>query len=228
MNTNRSFTKISDILKQIADNTTSYKDADEVLEHYKDRFASFENVINNLELGEDDDIKFNKYGKINEWIAKRQKRIEYLKSKNSFDFSSLLRVLKTLDRALGKMVCELIVASLKANDQSKNLAFEVEQLITRRGTVAVAQAQAKGKKAALNAARKAVKSAALYGYFNAQEASVYVKTYAAPGISLEDMQEILGIMARAFSYETAVSIEYIHDETMSGAKIVIIAASQDE
>lgn len=228
MNTSKSFVKISDTLKQIADNTTSCKDTDEVLGYYKDRFESFENIVNNPELGADDDIKFNKYGKINEWLIKRQKRIEGLKSKNSFDFSSLLRVLKTLDRALGKMVCELIVASLKANDQSKNLACEVEQLITRRGTVAVAQAQAKGKKAALNAARKAVKSAALYGYFNAEDVSVYIKTDAAPGISLEDMQEILGIMARAFSHETVVSIEYIHDETMSGAKIVIIAASQDE
>ena len=146
MNTSKSFVKISDTLKQIADNTTSCKDTDEVLGYYKDRFESFENIVNNPELGADDDIKFNKYGKINEWLIKRQKRIEGLKSKNSFDFSSLLRVLKTLDRALGKMVCELIVASLKANDQSKNLACEVEQLITRRGTVAVAQAQAKGKK----------------------------------------------------------------------------------
>ena len=228
MNTSKSFAKISHTLKQIADNTTSYKDADEVLGYYKDRFESFENVINNPELGADDDIKFNKYGKINEWLVKRQKRIEYLKSKNSFDFSSLLRVLKTLDRALGKMVCELIVASIKGNDQNENLTREVERLIACRGTVAVAQAQAKGKKAALNATRKAVKSAVLYGYFSAQEASVYVKTDAAPGISLEDMQEILGIMARAFSYETAVSIEYVYDETMSGAKVVIIAASQDE
>jgi hypothetical protein len=57
---------------------------------------------------------------------------------------------------------------------------------------------------------------------------VYVKTDAAPGISLEDMQEILGVTTRAFSYEIAVSIEYVYDETMSGAKIVIIAASQDE
>ena len=140
----------------------------------------------------------------------------------------MLRVLKTLDRALGKMVCELIVASIKGNDQNENLTREVERLIACRGTVAVAQAQAKGKKAALNATRKAVKSAVLYGYFSAQEASVYVKTDAVPGISLEDMQEILGIMARAFSYETAVSIEYVYDETMSGAKVVIIAASQDE
>ena len=228
MNTSKSFVKISDTLKQIADNTTSCKDTDEVLGYYKDRFESFENIVNNPELGADDDIKFNKYGKINEWLIKRQKRIEGLKSKNSFDFSSLLRVLKTLDRALGKMVCELIAVSLKANNQSENLACEVEQLITRQGTVAVAQAQAKGKKAALNAARKAVKSAVLYGYFNAEEASVYIKTDAAPGISLEDMQEILGITARAFSHETVVSIAYIHDETMSGAKIVIIAASQDE
>lgn len=228
MDVNRSFTKISDNLKQIADNTTSCKDTDEVLGYYKDRFESFENVINNPELGADDDIKFNEYGKINKWLVKRQKRIEYLKSKNSFDFSSLLRFLKTLDRALGKMVCELIAVSLKGNDQNENLTREVEQLIACRGTVAIAQAQAKGKKAALNAARKAVKSAALYGYFNAEEASVYIKTDAAPGISLEDMQEILGITARAFSHETVVSIEYIHDETMSGAKIVIIAASQDE
>lgn len=218
MNTSRSFAKISDTLKQIADNTASCNDADEVLRYYKDRFESFENVINNPELGADDDIKFNKYGKINKWLAKRQKRTEYLKSKNSFDFSSLRRVLKTLDRTLGKMVCELIVASFKANNQSENLTREFQQLIARRGTVAVARAQAKGKKAALNATRKAVKSAALYGYFNAKETSVYVKTDAVPGISLEDMQEILGIMARAFSHET-------HDETMSGAKIVIIAAS---
>ena len=146
MNTSKSFAKISDTLKQIADNTTSYKDADEVLGYYKDRFESFENVINNPELGADDDIKFNKYGKINEWLAKRQKRIEYLKSKNSFDFSSLLRVLKTLDLALSKMVCELIAVSLKGNGQSKNLACEVEQLIACQGTVAVVQAQAKGKK----------------------------------------------------------------------------------
>ncbi|WP_298791436.1 hypothetical protein [uncultured Campylobacter sp.] len=228
MDANRSFTKISNILKQIADNTTSYKDADEVLGYYKDRFESFENIINNPELGANDDIKFNKYGKINEWLVKRQKRIEYLKSKNSFDFSSLLRVFKTLDRALSKIVCELIAVSFKANNQSENLTREFQQLIARRGTVAVAQAQAKGKKAALNATRKAVKSAALYGYFNAKEASVYVKTDAAPGISLEDMQEILGIMARAFSYETAVSIEYVYDETMSGAKVIIIATSQDE
>ena len=228
MNTSKSFAKIIDTLKQIADNTTSCKDTDEVLGYYKDRFESFENVINNPELGADDDIKFNKYGKINEWLAKRQKRIEGLKSKKSFDFSSLRRVLKTLDRALGKMVCELIVASFKANNQSENLTREFQQLIARRGTVAVAQAQAKGKKAALNATRKAVKSAALCGYFNAKEASVYVKTDAAPGISLEDMQEILGIMARAFSYETAVSIEYVYDETMSGAKVIIIATSQDE
>lgn len=224
----KSFEKISDTLKQIADNTTSYKDADEVLGYYKDRFESFENIINNPELGADDDIKFNKYGKINEWLAKRQKRIEGLKSKKSFDFSSLRRVLKTLDRALGKMVCELIVASFKANNQSKNLTREIQQFIACRGTIAVAQAQAKGKKAALNAAKKAVKSTALYGFFNAKEASVYVKTDAVPGISLEDMQEILGIMTRAFSHETAVSIEYVHDETMSGAKVIIIAASQDE
>ena len=146
MNTSKSFAKISDTLKQIADNTTSCKDADEVLRYYKERFASFENVISNLELGEDDDIKFNKYGKINEWLAKRQKRIKYLKSKNSFDFSSLLRVLKTLDRALSKIVCELIAVSLKGNDQNENLTRETRQLIARRGTVAVAQAQAKGKK----------------------------------------------------------------------------------
>ena len=145
----KSFEKISDTLKQIADNTTSYKDADEVLGYYKDRFESFENIINNPELGADDDIKFNKYGKINEWLAKRQKRIEGLKSKKSFDFSSLRRVLKTLDRALGKMVCELIVASFKANNQSKNLTREIQQFIACRGTIAVAQAQAKGKKAAL-------------------------------------------------------------------------------
>ena len=138
----------------------------------------------------------------------------------------MLRVLKTLDRALSKMVCELIAASLKTNDQSENLAYETQQLIARRGTVAVAQAQAKGKKAALNAARKAVKSAALYGFSSAQEASVYVKTDAAPGISLEDMQEILGVVGGAFSHETAVSIEYVHDETMSGAKVVIIVTSQ--
>ncbi|WP_462111441.1 hypothetical protein [Campylobacter concisus] len=124
------------------------------------------------------------------------------------------------------MVCELIAASLKTNDQSENLAYETQQLIARRGTVAVAQAQAKGKKAALNAARKAVKSAALYGFSSAQEASVYVKTDAAPGISLEDMQEILGVVVGAFSHETAVSIEYVHDETMSGAKVVIIVTSQ--
>ena len=146
MNTSKSFAKISDTLKQIADNTTSYKDADEVLGYYKERFASFENIINNPELGADDDIKFNKYGKINEWLVKRQKRIEYLKSKNSFDFSSLLRVLKTLDRALGKMVCELIAVSLKANNQSENLTRETWQLIARRVTITVAQAQAKGKK----------------------------------------------------------------------------------
>ena len=188
MNTSRSFAKISDTLKQIADNTTSCKDTDEVLGYYKDRFESFENIINNPELGADDDIKFNEYGKINEWLVKRQKRIEYLKSKNSFDFSSLLRVLKTLDRALGKMVCELIAVSLKANNQSKNLTREIQQFIACRGTIAVAQAQAKGKKAALNAAKKAVKSTALYGYFNAKEASVYVKTDAAPGISLENLR----------------------------------------
>ena len=74
MNMSKSFEKISDTLKQIADNTTSYKDADEVLGYYKDRFESFENIINNPELGADDDIKFNKYGKINEWLAKRQKK----------------------------------------------------------------------------------------------------------------------------------------------------------
>lgn len=227
MNTSRSFAKISDILKQIADNTTLCKDTDEV-RYYKERFASFENVINNLELGEDDDIKFNEYYKISEWFAKRQKRIEELKSKNSFDFSSLRRVLKTLDRALGKIVCELIAVSLKGNNQSENLTRETQQLIARRGTIAVAQAQAKGKKAALNAARKTVKSTALYGYFNAQEASVYIKTGAAPGISLEDMQEILGVTTRAFGYETAVSIEYVYDETMGGAKVIIIATSQDE
>lgn len=102
MNTSRSFAKISDTLKQIVDNTTSCKDTDEVLWYYKDRFESFENIINNPELGADDDIKFNESYKINEWLVKRQKRIEELKSKNSFDFSSLLRVLKTLDRALGK------------------------------------------------------------------------------------------------------------------------------
>ena len=224
----KSFEKISDTLKQIADNTTSYKDADEVLGYYKDRFESFENIINNPELGADDDIKFNKYGKINEWLAKRQKRIEGLKSKKSFDFSSLRRVLKTLDRALGKIVCELVAASLKGNNQSENLTRETQQLIACRGTIAVAQAQAKGKKAALNAAKKAVKSTALYGYFNAQEASVYVKTDAAPGISLEDMQEILGVTTRAFGYETAVSIEYVYDDAMGGAKVVIIATSQDE
>jgi hypothetical protein len=145
MNTSKSFAKISDTLKQIADNTTLCKDADEV-RYYKERFASFENIINNPELGADDDIKFNKYGKINEWLVKRQKRIEYLKSKNSFDFSSLLRVLKTLDRALGKMVCELIAVSLKANNQSENLTRETRQLIARRVTITVAQAQAKGKK----------------------------------------------------------------------------------
>ena len=228
MNANRPFAKISDTLKQIADNTTSCKDTDEVLGYYKDRFESFENIVNNPELGADDDIKFNKYGKINEWLIKRQKRIEGLKSKNSFDFSSLLRVLKTLDRALGKMVCELIVASIKGNDQNENLTREVERLIACRGTVAVAQAQAKGKKAALNAARKAVKSAALYGYFNAEDVSVYIKTDAAPGISLEDMQEILDVVARAFGYETTVSIEYVYDEAISGAKVVIISTSQDE
>ncbi|KEA45920.1 hypothetical protein CR66_03845 [Campylobacter mucosalis] len=146
MNTSKSFAKISDILKQIADNTTSYKDADEVLGYYKDRFESFENIINNPELGADDDLKFNEYYKINEWLAKRQKRIEGLKSKNSFELSPLRRILKILDRALSKIVCELIAVSLKGNDQSKNLACEVEQLITRWGTVAVAQAQAKGKK----------------------------------------------------------------------------------
>ena len=146
MNTSKSFAKISDTLKQIADNTTSLcKDADEV-RYYKERFASFENIINNPELGADDDIKFNKYGKINEWLVKRQKRIEYLKSKNSFDFSSLLRVLKTLDRALSKIVCELVAASLKGNNQSENLTRETRQLIARRVTITVAQAQAKGKK----------------------------------------------------------------------------------
>lgn len=96
-------------------------------------------------------------------------------------------VLKTLDRALGKIVCELVAASLKGNNQSENLTREIQQFIARRGTIAVAQAQAKGKKTALNAAKKAIKLTALYGYFNAQEASVYVKTDAAPGISLEDM-----------------------------------------
>ena len=146
MNTSKSFAKISDTLKQIADNTTSCKDADEVLRYYKERFASFENVINNPKLGADDDLKFNEYSKINEWFAKRQKRIEGLKSKNSFDFSSLRRVLKTLDRALGKIVCELIAVSLKGNNQSENLTRETQQLIARRGTIAVAQAQAKGKK----------------------------------------------------------------------------------
>lgn len=146
MNANRPFAKISDTLKQIADNTTSCKDADEVLRYYKERFASFENVINNPKLGADDDLKFNEYSKINEWFAKRQKRIEGLKSKNSFDFSSLRRVLKTLDRALGKIVCELIAVSLKGNNQSENLTRETQQLIARRGTIAVAQAQAKGKK----------------------------------------------------------------------------------
>lgn len=185
-------------------------------------------MINNLELGEDDDLKFNEYHKINKWLAKRQKRIEYLKPKNSFDFSSLLRVLKTLDRALSKIVCELIAVSLKGNDQSKNLTRDTQQLIARRGAVAVAQAQAKGKKAALNAIKKAVKSAALYGYFNAEDVSVYIKTDAAPGISLEDMQEILGVTTRAFGYETAVSIEYVYDEAIGGAKVVIIAKSQDE
>lgn len=124
------------------------------------------------------------------------------------------------------MVCELIAVSLKANNQSENLACDVEQLITRQGTVAVAQAQAKGKKAALNAARKAVKSAALYGYYNAEDASVYIKTDAVPGISLEDMQEILGVTTRAFGHETAVSIEYVYDEAIGGAKVVIIATSQ--
>ena len=79
MNTSKSFAKISDTLKQIADNTTLCKDADEV-RYYKERFASFENIINNPELGADDDIKFNKYGKINEWLVKRQKRIEYPKT----------------------------------------------------------------------------------------------------------------------------------------------------
>ena len=227
MNANRPFAKISDTLKQIADNTTSCKDADEVLRYYKERFASFENVINNPKLGADDDLKFNEYSKINEWFAKRQKRIEWLKSKNSFDFSSLRRVLKTLDRALGKIVCELIAVSLKGNNQSENLTRETQQLIARRGTIAVAQAQAKGKKAALNATRKAVKSAALYGYFNAEEVSVYIKTDAAPGISLEDMQEILDVVARAFGYETTVSIEYVYDEAMGGAKVVIIATSQN-
>ena len=74
MNTSKTFAKISDTLKQIADNTASCNDADEVLRYYKDRFESFENVINNPELGADDDIKFNKYGKINEWLAKRQKK----------------------------------------------------------------------------------------------------------------------------------------------------------
>ena len=103
-------------------------------------------MINNPEPGADDDIKFNKYGKINEWLAKRQKRIEGLKSKKSFDFSSLRRVLKTLDRALGKIVCELVAASLKGNNQSENLTRETRQLIARRGTITVAQAQAKGKK----------------------------------------------------------------------------------
>mgnify|MGYP001690284427 CR=1 FL=1 len=120
-------------------------------------------------------------------MAKRQKRIEGLKSKKSFDFSSLRCVLKTLDRALGKIVCELVAASLKGNNQSENLTREIQQFIARRGTIAVAQAQAKGKKTALNAAKKAIKLTALYGYFNAQEASVYVKTDAASGISLEDM-----------------------------------------
>lgn len=126
------------------------------------------------------------------------------------------------------MVCELIVASFKANNQSKNLTREIRQFIACRGTIAVAQAQAKGKKAALNAAKKAVKSTALYGYFNAKEASVYVKTDAVSGISLEDMQEILGVTTRAFGYETAVSIEYVYDEAIGGAKVVIIAKSQDE
>jgi len=42
MNTSRSFAKISDTLKQIADNTASCNDADEVLRYYKDRFESFE------------------------------------------------------------------------------------------------------------------------------------------------------------------------------------------
>ena len=74
MNTSKSFVKISDTLKQIADNTTSCKDADEVLRYYKERFASFENVINNPKLGADDDLKFNEYSKINEWFAKRQKK----------------------------------------------------------------------------------------------------------------------------------------------------------
>ncbi|WP_454990699.1 hypothetical protein [Campylobacter rectus] len=74
MNTSKSSAKISDTLKQIADNTTSYKDADEVLGYYKDRFESFENIINNPELGADDDLKFNEYSKINEWFAKRQKK----------------------------------------------------------------------------------------------------------------------------------------------------------
>lgn len=124
-----------------------------MLGYYKDRFESFENIINNPELGADDDLKFNEYYKINEWLAKRQKRIEGLKSKNSFELSPLRRILKILDRALSKIVCELIAVSLKGNDQSKNLACEVEQLITHRGTVAVVQAQAKGKKAALNATR---------------------------------------------------------------------------
>ena len=49
MNTSKSFAKIIDTLKQIADNTTSYKDADEVLGYYKDRFESFENVMCNLQ-----------------------------------------------------------------------------------------------------------------------------------------------------------------------------------
>ncbi len=40
MNTSKSFAKISHTLKQIADNTTSYKDADEVLGYYKDRGAA--------------------------------------------------------------------------------------------------------------------------------------------------------------------------------------------
>lgn len=157
MNTSRSFAKISDTLKQIADNTASCKDTDEVLRYYKDRFESFENVINNPELGTDDDIKFNKYGKINKWLAKRQKRIEGLKSKKSFDFSSLRCVLKTLDRALGKIVCELVAASLKENNQSENLTREIQQFIARRGTIAVAQGQAKGKKSCAKCCQKSRK-----------------------------------------------------------------------
>ena len=79
MNTSGSFAKISDTLKQIADNTASCKDTDQVLRYYKDRFESFENVINNPELGADDDIKFNKYGKINEWLAKKNRRAKIQK-----------------------------------------------------------------------------------------------------------------------------------------------------